>query len=286
VVRSGRLGNGLQVKTSTPVDVLGIDGTSDAVDLLAIGEAHSCVSMMSEKVLCWGNNDRGQLGDGTKTQRSSPVELSQSLGGPVETLALGQYASCAKMRATLFVKCWGHNGFSVVTADGTTADKPSPFTQDLGGPVRLLRLAGERICVTLVDGPLKCWGINEVGYPRTGNVGEGTKTAVTTPTEIRVDGPVARLELGALNALAILDDGTLKGWGYNAYGQALFDGTTAEALTPTTAGSMGGAIATFAIGDYMGCAFLTTNVLKCYGRGIIGDGQDRRTQATPAVVRL
>ena len=51
--------------------VLSADGAS-----IALGVSHTCALLTDGKVKCWGGNDSGQLGDGTTTHRTTPVEVS------------------------------------------------------------------------------------------------------------------------------------------------------------------------------------------------------------------
>ncbi|APR87208.1 BNR repeat domain protein [Minicystis rosea] len=85
---------------------------------LALGDAHTCASLVSQGVWCWGKNNHGQLGDGTRTSRRSPVRV---FAEPVSTLAAGGDHTCADAH------CWGRNTNGQL-GDGTRIDRDSPVT--------------------------------------------------------------------------------------------------------------------------------------------------------------
>ena len=74
------------------------------------------------KVMCWGYNNEGQLGDGTTTTRSTPVEVSGIT--TARSVATGGYESCAVLSDGK-VKCWGDNTNGGL-GDGTTTDRSTP----------------------------------------------------------------------------------------------------------------------------------------------------------------
>lgn len=67
----GKLGNGTTTDSRTPVQVLGLETAATSV---AAGESHTCATTESSKLLCWGDNFYGQLGDNTGNQSLTPVE--------------------------------------------------------------------------------------------------------------------------------------------------------------------------------------------------------------------
>lgn len=88
-----------------PVAVNGIDDAQQ----LSLGNGHACILHDDATVACWGENTRGQLGDGTTTSRLSVTTVTR-LGGPAAFVTAGRRHTCAVMRATGGIRCWGANG--------------------------------------------------------------------------------------------------------------------------------------------------------------------------------
>ena len=98
------------------MDVVGVSGAS----LIAVGGGgHTCAVVGGGAVTCWGNNDFGQLGDGTTTYSSTPVDVVGVSGGSRIT-AGGRGHACAVVGGGA-VKCWGFNFYGQL-GDGTTTD--------------------------------------------------------------------------------------------------------------------------------------------------------------------
>jgi len=98
----GQLGDGTTVPHSSPAAVVDLGGT--AVTITADGQ-HTCVLLAFEMAQCWGRSGYGQLGDGFKTNRNSPVDVL--MGGPAMAIAAGAMHTCGLM-ADGSAKCWGY----------------------------------------------------------------------------------------------------------------------------------------------------------------------------------
>ena len=92
------------------------------VQQVAAGENHTCALLNSGEVYCWGRNDSGQLGDGTTSERLTPVAVSELSG--VTAITAGYSHTCALLIGGE-VRCWGYNGRGQL-GDGTATFRPFP----------------------------------------------------------------------------------------------------------------------------------------------------------------
>lgn len=74
---NGQLGDGTQTSRNTPVDVFGL---SSEVAVIGTGLDHSCALLRTGNLQCWGNNNEGQLGDGSVRRRITPVSTVDFTG--------------------------------------------------------------------------------------------------------------------------------------------------------------------------------------------------------------
>jgi alpha-tubulin suppressor-like RCC1 family protein len=159
--------------TATPTPVL---GPQSGVVGLSVGGYHSCVVTSAGTGLCWGENQVGQLGDGTTANSVTPVSVSGLSG--VLTMTGGTYHTCAITTGGA-ASCWGSNNSGQV-GNGTTIDSwvPVPVSGLSSGVVQI---SGGRFHTCSVDaaGRAKCWGNNLWGQ-----IGDGTTVFRSTPVGV------------------------------------------------------------------------------------------------------
>ena len=85
----GQLGDGSTTQRHSPVEIASLGGDNAQV---AAGASHSLILKADGRVLAFGSNKYGQLGDGSTTERHSPVEIA-SLGGDNAQVAAGGHHS-------------------------------------------------------------------------------------------------------------------------------------------------------------------------------------------------
>jgi alpha-tubulin suppressor-like RCC1 family protein len=260
------VGNGGTTISATTADSSGT--ASLTVELprfasVASGGNHTCGVTADGVAYCWGRNTDGQLGDGTTTNRTTPVAVSGSLRFlRFTSLSAGFRYTCGVATGDN-VYCWGHNNAGQL-GDGTTTDRTTPVHV---GVFKSVSAGGAHTCGPASGGVGYCWGANT-----SGQLGNGT--TVGSPNPVAVSSGLGFSSVsGGLNHTCGVAGGTAYCWGWNLLGQ-LGDGTTNNRTTP--AGVLSGATwAAVSAGNLHTCGVTTGGVGICFGEntsGQLGDG--------------
>ena len=211
-----------------------------AAAVIAAGAEHTCTRLSDGSVKCWGRNDHGQLGQGDTVNR----------------------------------------GFEV----GTMGDDLPPV--DLGtGRTALAVAAGiGHTCALLDDHMVKCWGSNVSGQLGQGDTadrgdGPGELGDNLAAIDLGTGRTATAIASGGYHNCAILDDASVKCWGYDNFGEL---GLGYFEITGDEAGEMGdtlpaidlgtGRTATaIAAGLAHTCAILDDGTAKCWGANTHGE---------------
>ncbi len=276
---SGSLGNGTTTTTATPV---GVSGLSSGISAVTTGGGFSCALTTGGGVKCWGGNTNGQLGNGTTTTSTTPVDVTGLSSGATAITAGGTHV-CA-LTTGGGVKCWGNN-FAGAVGDGTTNDRYVPVdVTGLTSGVTAITAGGSHTCALTTTGGVKCWGYNEAG-----ELGNGTTAYATTPVDVTgLTSGVTAIDAGGSQTCALTTAGGVKCWGYNTAGQ-LGNGTTTEAHTPVDVTGLSSGVARINIGAYQSCAVTSVGGIKCWGQnsyGQLGNGGTTNSSTPVDVIDL
>lgn len=256
----GQLGDGTFTSRPRPGSVAGLSGTPVQV---ASGRDHSCAVRTDGRVMCWGHNGSGQLGDGSMTHRAAPV-LVPGVTSAV-SLALGGEHSCA-LGSDGRVRCWGRNdagqlGSGMMGGTSTAAVEVVGLTN-----VVAIGAGDLHTCALTSAREVRCWGRNAFGQ-----LGNGTTVDSATPVAVSSLSNVVGLAVGEQRSCAVLGGGSVRCWGRNASGQ-LGNGTTVDSSTPVSVTGLSSVVWLDA-GSAHTCAVLSspTGSVRCWGSNIAGE---------------
>ena len=276
-------------------------GASAAVTQPAIsaGGDHTCALTSAGKVYCWGDNSFGQLGNGSSSSSSKPVEVvgvggSGALSG-VTAISAGWDHTCALTSAGN-VDCWGDNAFGALGNGGSSSSSSTPVeVVGVGGNGVLSGVtaigAGKYHTCALSAGNVDCWGINQsgqLGNPNTTFPGSSTPVEVVGVGGNGFLSGVTAISAGLANMCALTSSGNVDCWGYNVYPEDQFG--TIGSSTPVEVVGIGGSgalsgVTAITTGAYSTCALSGGNIY-CWGDnsfGQLGNGTTTPS-STPAEV--
>jgi hypothetical protein len=240
---------------------------------LATGISHTC-SLDDEGVaMCWGSNNGGQLGDGSRSDRSAPAPVRTELR--FESLTAGTSHTCGLAAGGLPV-CWGEN-LSGQLGDGSRTD--ARFPRAVGGGVTFSTLVAgwSHTCGLTSNGNAFCWGLNSDGQ-----LGDGSRLDRLVPTPVR--GATVNLTAGSAHTCGIADNAVLC-WGDNRFGQ-LGDGTNESRPQPVAVQGLPGRPRDLASGAVHTCALLDDGSAWCWGQNLHGQLGDGSTQNRNRAARV
>lgn len=215
----GVLGNGTIVNSSVPVR----SGTLSGVKYVAAGAYHS-VAASDNTVWAWGLNNYGQLGSSSVATplgySSTPLRVTGSTPTPFSNISsVSANGYFTLVRASGRVYAWGENLSGQLGLPTTTLYSADPLTVNgISASIRDISAGSAFGLAVDSNGSLWSWGDNGLGQ-----LGIGTKISSHIPSKVQTKSGdlvnVSKCAGGFAHGLALLTDGTVWAWGYNAYGQ-------------------------------------------------------------------
>jgi alpha-tubulin suppressor-like RCC1 family protein len=281
---------------SLPAVSLGSGRTAVA---LSLNTWRSCALLDNDTVKCWGWNYDGYLGlEDTNDRGDGAGEMGDSLpavnlGGGLTVLEVRARAdgACARLSDDS-LKCWGNPSSSGLfggegqteaagSSSGTMGDSLAPIYVD--GALSKSSEAEHQCAILPKSGKLKCWGRNtfgQLGYGDTNNRGDNSGEMGASLPEVNLGSGRRAVQVvtGAAFSCALLDNRSVKCWGFNAQGQLGYGDTTqrgddagemGDSLPAVNLGSGRTAIQIAAGGAHV-CALLDDTNVKCWGWGSFG----------------
>jgi alpha-tubulin suppressor-like RCC1 family protein len=242
---SGELGLGDSNSRGDAAGEMGDDlpyvdlGTGRTAVAVHTANARSCAITDEARVKCWGAGTNGQLGQGSTSSRGA---TGGQLGDALPYIALGTGRTVLAVTGGLTfacallddhsVKCWGYNQFGELglgdkndrgDGAGEMGDALPAVNLGVGRTAKAIASGAEHTCAILDNDQLKCWGSNnqgQLGYGDTNPRGDASGEMANLPyVDLGTGRTVKQIALQASSTCALLDNGQLKCWGYNAYGQ-------------------------------------------------------------------
>jgi alpha-tubulin suppressor-like RCC1 family protein len=227
-------------------------GTSDAATLT--------VALHHYRVLSWGQNTYGQLGNDSFTQSDVPVS---ALGLNFVTAVSAGRRHTLALLTNESADAWGSNMAGQLGNGGTGSLVPYPVAIEGLKGVKALAAGANHSLALLSDGTVMAWGGNE-----SGQLGDGGTAESDVPVRVPGLSEVTAIAAGNEYSLALLSDGTVMAWGTNDQGQ-LGDGKLASSDVPVAVSGLSGVTAIAAGGEHA-LALLSDGTAMAWGNDEFG----------------
>lgn len=261
--------------------------------------AHVCVILSDDSLICWGNNNYGQLGQGHllnigtggSTMGDDLPYVSLGTGKTASSVAMGTNFACALLTDGS-VKCWGRSNYGQLGQgdmvdrgddENEMGDNLSTVNLGTGKTAKAISAGSAHTCVILNDDTVKCWGYGNngrLGYQSTINKGDGANEMGDNLAAVNVGSglTVKSIAAGYSHTCVILNDDTVKCWGVNSYGQLGVSSTAHKGDNSNEMGDnllradlgTGKTAKAISAGVHHTCAILNDDTLKCWGRNNYG----------------
>lgn len=178
---AGQLGDSSTLNKDVPVAVTMTSIPGGRASAIGVGWDSSCALSATGSAYCWGNNDIGQLGNGTwgaGNNASTPTAVSTAgvLGGrTLEGISINRRSACAWDDS---VYCWGDNGNGQLGVgsqppwESFTPVAVSTTGALAGKDIELVSVGSYSVCALDSAGAAYCWGA-----PWNGRLGIGPAAA-------------------------------------------------------------------------------------------------------------
>lgn len=249
---------------------------ADAV-AIAGGAYHSLALSADVTVWAWGENEAGQLGDGTTNNSDIPVPVLNLTN--IIAIAGGGWHSLA-LKSDRTVWTWGYNEYGQL-GNNTIDNSSIPVQVHNLTNVKAIAAGLYHSLALRTDGTVWAWGDNYYGQ-----LGDGTTNHSAVPVQVLNLTNIVAISCGGIHSMALKSDGTVWAWGDNEVGQ-LGDGTTNNSTIPVQMLSTD--IAAIAGGGFHSLVLKSDGTVWACGNngfGQLGDGTNDDSSTPVQVINL
>ena len=244
---------------------------------IATGFGHTCAIDLSGTVYCWGNNEIGQIGNGTTSAAEpGPVKLKDFSG--VKSVSAGLAHTCI-IDSKNDAYCWGQNDNGKLVYDSLEKSYTPVKVKDISN-VSFIH-AGRTATCLVSRGEVYCFGSNQLNELQTTSV----EKLVLTPSKVPGLSSITKVILGTQFACALSTGGELFCWGVQLNGRL---GAVEENKPfPPSKMAINEPVKDFGVGAGHICAVGNSGALYCWGwgeRGQLGNSVTTATVAVPTKV--
>jgi parallel beta-helix repeat protein len=203
---------------------------TSAYIMVSAGWTHACgIRANDSRVLCWGANAEGELGDGTLTNRNTPAVTTDT--SAYIMVSAGDYTTCGIRASDSRVLCWGYGGDGSI-GDGDNTNHSSPTLTNDTAPYAWISSGGNKnLGIRANDSRVLGWGRNW-DYAL-GTYNTNTFNAIYGPTLIDTNATFIMVSAGGLHSCGIrANDSRVMCWGTNSAAE-LGNGSIGIAVYPT-----------------------------------------------------
>jgi len=263
-------------------------GSDQEVSALTLGSSHTCALLRDTSLKCWGSNIYGQAGlqrvkkkigvSGEDMNDNLLIlnEVENDFGTRVVTVksvSAGHSQTCSILGDDT-LKCWG----SLLPKDSVIANPKKRIITD--AVVKQVAVGDSHACAIFGDNSTRCWGNNINGQLGLGDVlyrevptGSIMDDDTWPSIDLGTDRTARYIALGYAHTCVILDNDSVKCWGWNYDGQLGMGDNENRGDFPHEMGDNLKAIDVglnlkvkqISLGYYHTCAILSNDSLKCWG---------------------
>ncbi len=266
-------------------------GPGRTATAISAGAGHTCALLDNASVRCWGFGSDGRLGyanrdnigDNEPPGSAGPVDFGS--GRTAKAISAGQNDACALLDDNS-VRCWGFGGNgqlgyadNFTIGDDETPGSVGPVDLGPGRTATAISAGAGHTCALLDNASVRCWGFGgngRLGYASTNNVGDDETPGSVGPVDLGPGRTAKAISAGDSHTCALLDDNSVRCWGFGADGRLGYastndvgDDETPGSVAPVDLGP-GRTATAISAGGRDTCARLDDGSVRCWGAGTFG----------------